>query len=156
MDYEVTLAGKPTGKAQVEKQGLYYHVVCRCRLSGDVMYRLECSAGEKKTNLGILVPMDAGFGLDTRFPVSRVGEGALRFVLLPRHDEMQEHTFVPIRPEEPFRYLEQLKDAFLETQAGQKGAVLPPKQEETATQEECNPEPQQSEAPEKPTAETDG
>ena len=55
MDYEVTLAGKPTGKAQAEKQGLYYHVVCRCRLSGDVMYRLECSVGEKKTNLGILV-----------------------------------------------------------------------------------------------------
>ena len=37
MDYEVTLAGKPMGRAQAEKQGLYYHVVCRCRLSGDVM-----------------------------------------------------------------------------------------------------------------------
>ena len=151
MDYEVTLAGKPMGKAQAEKQGLYYHVVCRCRLSGDVMYRLECSAGEKKTNLGILVPMDAWFGLDTRFPVSRVGEGELRFTLLPRHDDMQEHNFVPIRPEKPFRYLEQLKDAFLETQEGQKGAVLPPKQEEKAAPEECKPEPQQPDAaPEKP------
>ena len=154
MDYEVTLAGKPMGRAQAEKQGLYYHVVCRCRLSGDVMYRLECSAGEKKTNLGILVPMDAGFGLDTRFPVSRVGEGELRFVLLPRHDEMKERTFVPIRPEEPFRYMEQLKDAFLETREGQKGAVLPPEREEEAAPEECKPEPQQLDAPEKPTVET--
>ena len=64
---------------------------------------------------------------------------------------MQEHTFVPIRPEEPFRYLEQLKDAFLETQEGRKGAVLPPKQEETSAPEECNPESQQPEDSEKPT-----
>lgn len=135
MDYEVTLAGKPTGKAQVEKQGLYYHVVCRCRLSGDVMYRLECSCGDKKTNLGILVPMDAGFGMDTRFPVSRVGEGTLRFVLLPRHDEMTKRTFAPIRPEEPFRYMEQLKDAFLQTQQGQQGASLPPQPEQPPEQE---------------------
>ena len=104
------------------------------------MYRLECSAGEKKTNLGILVPMDAGFGLDTRFPVSRVGEGELRFVLLPRHDKMKERTFVPVRPEEPFRYMEQLKDAFLETREGQKGAVLPLQQEEDAAREKGEPE----------------
>ena len=157
MDYEVTLAGKPMGRAQAEKQGLYYHVVCRCRLSGDVMYRLECSAGEKKTNLGILVPMDAGFGLDTRFPVSRVGEGELRFVLLPRHDEMKKRTFVPIRPEEPFRYMEQLKDAFLETREGQKGAVLPLNQEgENAARKKCEPEEPQSAAGEQPAPETPG
>ena len=35
--------------------------------------------------------------------------------------------FVPIKPEEPFRYLERLKDAFLEIQEGKKGASLPQK-----------------------------
>ena len=36
MDYQVTLAGENVGRVQAEKQGLYYHVVSRCRLSGDV------------------------------------------------------------------------------------------------------------------------
>ena len=125
MDYQVTLAGENVGRVQAEKQGLYYHVVCRCRLSGDVVYRLECSAGEKKANLGVLVPMDAGFGVDTRFPVSRVGEGRLSFSLLPKHDPLRGRCFVPLCPEEPFGYLERLKDAFLETRDGQMGASIP-------------------------------
>ena len=76
-DYAVSLGGKPVGRAQVSRQGLYYRVVCRCNLSGEVMYRLECACRERKTNLGILVPCESGFGLETCFPVSRVGEGKL-------------------------------------------------------------------------------
>ena len=125
MDYEVTLDGRPAGKAQVTRQGLYYHVVCRCSLSGEVMYRLEVSCGEKRENLGVLVPGENGFGLDTRFPISRVGRGVLSFRLLPRHDPLQGRLFVPITPEEPFAYLSRLKDAFLEIQEGKKGASIP-------------------------------
>lgn len=136
MDYAVTLHGKQVGKAQTEKQGLYYRVVCRCNISGEVMYRLQCSAGNKSTNLGILVPTENGFGLDTRFPVSRLGDGVLTFSLLPRHESMEERTFVPIRPEEPFRYMEQLKDAFLQTQQGQQGASLVLQPEEAVIQSE--------------------
>lgn len=127
MDYGVFFGEKSVGKAQVVRQGLYYQVICRCDLSGEVMHRLEVSCGDKRFNLGILVPMERGFGLDTRFPVSRVGEGPLQFRLLPRHDELEGRMFVPIKPEEPFRYLERLKDAFLEIREGQKGASLPEK-----------------------------
>lgn len=130
MDYAVTFGEQTIGKAQVTRQGLYYHVVCRCNLSGEVMYRLEVSCGEKRENLGILVPEETGFGLDTRFPVSRVGEGTLRFRLLPRHDVLEGRRFVPITPEEPFSYLERLKDSFLEIQEGKKGVYLP--REETS------------------------
>ena len=69
--------------------------------------------------------MDAGFGVDTRFPVSRVGEGRLSFSLLPKHDPLGGRCFVPLCPEEPFGYLERLKDAFLETREGQMGASIP-------------------------------
>ncbi len=125
MDYAVNFGGKPVGKVQMTKKGLYYHVSCRCQLSGDVMYRLEVSCGDAKTNLGLLVPMENGFGLDTRFPVSRIGEGEPTFQLVPRHDILQDRTFVPITPEEPFAYISRLKDAFLETREGQQGASLP-------------------------------
>ena len=125
MDYGVYFGDKSVGKAQVTEQGLYYHVVCRCSLSGEVMYRLEVSCGEKRENLGVLVPGENGFGLDTRFPISRVGRGVLSFCLLPRHDPLQGSQFVPITPEEPFAYLSRLKDAFLEIQEGKKGASIP-------------------------------
>lgn len=125
MDYPVCFGEGAVGKAQVTRQGLYYHVSCRCRLSGEGMYRLEVSSGEKRVNLGILVPMDFGFGLQSQFPVSRVGEGELHFCLRPRHEEPVGRQFVPIIPEEPFSYLERLKDAFLEIQNGKKGASIP-------------------------------
>lgn len=125
MDYGVYFGDKSVGKAQVTEQGLYYHVVCRCSLSGEVMYRLEVSCEEKRENLGVLVPCESGFGLDTRFPISRVGRGELSFRLLPRHDPLQGRLFVPITPEEPFAYLSRLKDAFLEIQEGKKGASIP-------------------------------
>ena len=127
MDYAVHFGDASVGKAQVTREGLYYHVVCRCSLSGQVMYRLEVSSGERKVNLGILVPEEMGFGLETRFPVSRVGEGELSFRLRPRHDELGGRTFIPISPEEPFAYLERLKESFLEIQNGKKGISLPEK-----------------------------
>lgn len=124
-DYAVSLGGKPVGRAQVSRQWLYYRVVCRCNLSGEVMYRLECACRERKTNLGILVPCESGFGLETCFPVSRVGEGKLTFTLQPKHDPLTGRSFVPIAPEEPFAYLARLKNAFLEIQDGKKGANIP-------------------------------
>ena len=129
MDYGISFGEKIVGRAQVERQGLYYHVTCLCGLSGEVMHRLEVSCGEKRADLGILVPMEQGFGLDTRFPVSRVGEGELSFRLRPRHDELGGRSFVPITPEEPFAYLERLKEAFLEIQNGKKGASIPKSRE---------------------------
>lgn len=125
MDYGVFFGDKSVGKAQVTQQGLYYHVVCRCSLSGEVMYRLEVSCGGKRENLGILVPWENGFGLDTRFPISRVGRGELSFRLLPRHDSLEGRMFVPITPEEPFAYLSRLKDSFLEIREGERGASIP-------------------------------
>ena len=115
MDYAVRFGDKTVGKAQVTVEGLYYHVVCRCKLTGEVMVRLEAACGDKRENLGILIPGENGFELDTRFPISR---------LLPRHDPLAGRVFVPITPEEPFAYLERLKTAFLEIQEGKKGASL--------------------------------
>lgn len=129
MDYAVRFGDKTVGKAQVTVEGLYYHVVCRCKLTGEVMVRLEAACGDKRENLGILIPGENGFELDTRFPISRVGRGELSFRLLPRHDPLAGRVFVPITPEEPFAYLERLKTAFLEIQEGKKGASLAQKED---------------------------
>lgn len=129
MDYEVTLDGRPAGKAQVTRQGLYYHVVCRCAVSGEEMYRLEAGCGEKRLDLGILIPKNRSFGLDMRFPVSKLGEGELTFRLRGKDEPKEGRRFVPVKPEEPFAYLASLKDSFLEIRNAEIGVSLPPDNE---------------------------
>lgn len=126
MDYEVMLSGSPVGKARLERQGLYCHVVCRCDLPEERMYRLELRCGEKQVDLGILVPRERGFGLDTRFPANRLGEGEVSFSLRDRNAPEKERRFLPVREEEPFEHIEELEQGCLEIREGQMGVSLPP------------------------------
>ena len=123
MDYEVFFGKDKAGKVQVLREGLYYRFFCRCQLSGDVVCRLLVRCGEKQENLGVVVPMGDGFGLEKKVPVKHLGEENMEFFLMPKCDHIG-GEFVPIYPEEPFSYIARLKDAFLARQNGQMGAVI--------------------------------
>lgn len=106
--HEILLWDKVVGKAEVSREGLYYRFRCRCQLAEDAVCRV--TAG--KENLGILVPCGNGFELDTKLPVKRFGDTVPEFRLVPNKPVL-EGKFVPIKPEEPFAYIERLQDAFL-------------------------------------------
>lgn len=122
--YEVRLGDKAVGRAEVKKQGLYYQICCRCQLPGGEVHRLTVRCGGKTENLGIIVPVGDGFGVDTKIPCKRLGEGKPDFQLLPKQ-ERELGKFVAVYPEEPFSYMARLKDAFLARQADQLGIVIP-------------------------------
>ena len=61
--YPVGFGQARVGKVEVRKQGLYYRFFCRCQISGDVVCRLVVSCGGKQENLGVVVPLEEGFGL---------------------------------------------------------------------------------------------
>ena len=126
--YAVTFRGKHAGKVQVRRQGLYYHFSCRCRLNGDGIYRLVVTCGSKRENLGILIPEDGDFALETKQPVKRIGEGTMDFLLIPKREERAQ-SFVPIAPEEPFAYISRLKHSFLCVRNGQTGVLINEMQE---------------------------
>lgn len=121
--YGVYFGSKLAGKVQVCRQGLYYQFCCRCSLTGDVICRLHVICGNNRENLGVVVPIEDGFGLETKLPVKKVGEGSMEFLLIPRH-EIPEGKFVPIYPEEPFSYIARLKESFLERKNGQVGIMI--------------------------------
>lgn len=121
--YGVYFGNQLMGKVQVLRQGLYYRFICRCQLTGDVVCRLLVACGDKQESLGVVVPMDGGFGLDTLLPAKRLGQGKPEFLLLPKHD-VPAGKFVPICPEEPFAYIERLKESFLVRKGQQVGIVL--------------------------------
>lgn len=122
-NYAVTFGQAQVGRVQVQKQGLYYRFICRCQISGDVVCRLAVRCGGKQENLGVVVPLEQGFGLEKKLPCKHFGKGEPEFLLLPRH-ERSAGTFVPIYPEEPFAYIRKLKDAYFERRYGQAGIVL--------------------------------
>ena len=122
-NYEVSFGRQVVGNVLVERLGLYYRFHCRCKLTGDVICRLQVVCGDRQENLGILVPVGEGFGMDTKLPIKKLGEGTMRFFLLPKHEAATEAKFVPIYPEEPFGYITRLKTLYLERQNGQIGIL---------------------------------
>ena len=118
--YDVIGGGQAVGSAIITRQGLYYHVSCRCRISGEIMFRLIMEMGGTSRDLGILVPMDGQFGLNTRLCVKRQEEEKPRFYLKPKK-HMAECSLVTICPEEPFAYLSRLDSAYL---VRKNGAIL--------------------------------
>ena len=124
MDYCVMQGKKQAGKVQLIQQGLYYRIFCRAELSGTIMYRLVAVTEEKRVNIGILAPESGGWSLNRKIPCSHFPGDIREFLLLPSHEPM-EGKFVPIAPEEPFAYIEKLKDAYLARQNDRLGVVIP-------------------------------
>ena len=118
--YEVYLGDRPAGKVQLIVNGLYVRVICRCLVPKDQVYRLYLVCGGHKENIGVVVPESDGFVLDKQIPVKRFGTGKIQFVLSSGTCGMT-GEFVPICPEEPFSYIDRLKNAFLETEHGKIG-----------------------------------
>ena len=123
MEYGIDLGGQAVGTATVYREGLYWVIVCRCRFAGEGIYRISVQCGEKTEVLGIPVPEDGCFALRTKVPVKRLGEGEMRFSAVPKY-EMPRGKFIPLCPEEPFRYLKRLEHAYLEIRNGQAGVVI--------------------------------
>lgn len=139
--FDVMLGKQSIGKAEVIKEGLYYHIRCRCILTGQVMFQLMVTCGGQTENLGVMVPVKDAFGLETKLPVKRLGEEKLEFHAVPKHQPL-EGRFVPIRKEEPFSYISQLSHGFLALRNGEVGVMLPDQVHDTSN---ANPTGQWSE-----------
>ena len=126
--YTVLQHNQEIGKVCVTRQGLYYAFHCRCELPADDIFRLTVRSGTVYKKLGVLIPYEGGFGLDTKLPVKEIGEGDLLFSVV-RHCDSFSGVFVPIIDEEPFAYISRLKKSFLIIKNGQPGIEIKRRQE---------------------------
>lgn len=122
-EYSVLSGNETVGKAIVRRQGLYCCISCRCALTGFVRHKLLVSCGANTVDLGLCVPQGNEFGVDTKIPIKRLGEGELTFRLVPKHNALK-GEFVPVSPSEPFGYIRQLQKAHLARQDGLLGIIL--------------------------------
>lgn len=122
--YPIVLGGQTIGQASVRREGLYLIFNCACRFSGEMLYKIIVSWGGHTEELGIPIPSGGRFRLQTKRPAKRFGEGEPEFRAVPKHSALG-GKFVPLRPEEPFAYLNRLTKSFLEIRGGQVGLVIP-------------------------------
>lgn len=122
-NYGLCFGGQAVGKVQVKREGLYYRFLCRCRLSGEVVSRVVVQCGTERENLGVLTPDGEGFSLNTRIPVKRFSAGNPVFTVVPNRPDIS-GKFVPISPEEPFAYIQRLKESFLVIREGRPGILI--------------------------------
>lgn len=120
---DILLGSDVIGTAKVNREGLYYKFCCKCFLSGEVVFKIVAECDNKKANLGICVPKDGAFGLEKRIPVKQLGEGCIAIRAVPNHGDLT-GEFVPLRPEEPFTYLERLQKCHIERRGNVLGVVL--------------------------------
>ena len=120
--YDVMLGKEKRGTVTVTGEGLYWKIQCRCSLYSDVMQNLILRTGDKDTNLGLLIPEGSSYCLKTRIAKKELPM-IKGFCMKPRH-EKPENDFYPIKPEEPFAYLNRLEDAFLERRNGEIGIIF--------------------------------
>ncbi len=121
--FDITMGNEPVGKATLIKEGLYWKIHCRCQLSGEVVHQVILQAAEE-IDLGILVREGGDYCLTKRIAIKRLGDVTPQFTAKPRTPKT-ERSFHPIVPEEPFSYIEKLKEAFLEEKNGEIGVTLP-------------------------------
>lgn len=121
--YDIFLGGEKIGKAEVRRKGLYYQFRCCCDLTGAVICRIKVRCGERVENLGVPIPGGDAFYLEKQLPVSHFTKKEMHFFLEPRHPPVQD-KWVPVKPDEPFGYVKEMKNAVLEIRDGVMGVRI--------------------------------
>ena len=108
--YSIFFDNAKVGTVTVEIQGLYCCVHCCCCLPKDKIYIVWVRNNEQREKLGVCVPSENGFQLDTKIPIKRLPKGDLSFYIEPKETDRKD-TIVPLAPNEPFGYLAELRNA---------------------------------------------
>ncbi len=122
-EYQIHMGNEVIGTAQITREGLYYSVVCLCKLPEKAMYRLMVSCEATQLDLGILLLEGDVYTLKTKLPCKRLGEGAPVFRVVT-HSDAEKRQFVPISSDIPFNHISRLERAQLQIVDGSVGVLL--------------------------------
>ena len=109
LEKEIVYCNRKIGSAKISTEGLYYRFECRCRFREPGIYRLFATCNEKKSYLGICVPIEDGFGITTKIPVNRLGTGDIAVIV----ESKETANVLLIDQDKPFPGIEKLDNAVL-------------------------------------------
>lgn len=134
-NYEILRDGIPVGTACIAAEGLYYRIRCLCQIHPGERIHLQISCGTSCVDLGLCVPMEGGYGMETRIPAKRFAAGIPQFFLGEQQNPLPEETEpyvpadnkeyrIPVDPEVPFMHLQELENAVLDCSGSVQEIVL--------------------------------
>ena len=103
------------GAAQIKREGLYYRIQIRCPKGG----RVTVLGPKGMRDLGICVPSDGSFVIQTQVPVKALGEGDLFFSIAS-----EKLSFYPVEANKPFARLDIVRECVMSVQNGQIGVQM--------------------------------
>lgn len=121
--WNIYLDEKVVGTCRIWREGLYSHISCRCAKAAEGICRLVMECGDVAMDLGILVPVEGGFGLERKFPAKKLPEGQPRF-FVTGPGRQKDEAFLPVREGEVFLQLSRLRDARFARRGGEVGVIL--------------------------------
>lgn len=121
--YDIYCGEKVVGSAKVRREGLYYRFDCECQAERKEICKLYATCAQKQILLGTPIPEGQVFRLRTKLPVKLFSGVTPEFRLLRKLEETLE-IFVPVRENEPFLHLKDLKNAVMQVRGGECGIVI--------------------------------
>ncbi len=117
--YEVLFHQKPVGTMEVSRDGLYYRFCCKCKLPQNQIFRITVSYGNEHVNLGVLIPCNDTFHLDTKRPIKLFTQAEPLFTVTSDTE-----NWIPIREDRPFPRIEDLENGIYCEQDGVPGILF--------------------------------
>ena len=109
--WNVNFEGRIVGTCRIWREGLYARFSCRCNRVAEDICRLFLCCGEVTVDLGILVPVENGFGLDRRLPLRSLPDESYPEFCIRLPERPLVGKFIPVKEGEAFCALSRLADA---------------------------------------------
>ena len=111
------------GKIYLAKQGLYCKLRCKCILNKTGIYRLHLKCFGTDRNLGVLIPDQMHYVLESTIAAKYVDFDHPQFYITGLRDNTDEE-FVPICSDRPFAYIHKLENARIAIRDGKIGIMV--------------------------------
>ena len=108
--YSIYLGKDKVGEVVVMREGLYYMFQCHCHLPSMPIYCAVLQNNNAQFNLGVCVPDGNIFRVNKRIPAKLFDKPEFSFFLIEK--QRNSTKVVSVDPQKPFRYLEELENAY--------------------------------------------
>ena len=109
--YEILQGNKVVGTMDVSREGLYYRFRGKCGLEEAQISRVKVACGGRTENLGVLLPCNGVFLLDTKRPAKQFADTAPAFFIASENED----KWLPLNENTPFPKLEALENGVFQS-----------------------------------------
>ena len=121
--WNVYFENRAVGSCTLRREGLYIRIVCSCDRVVNGICRLMMQSSDGSADLGILIPVDSGLGLDRKLSSKALPQGEPRFTVRIV-DKQRKEIFVSVKDGESFACLASLAEARFGKQGGEAGVFI--------------------------------